>query len=166
MVRIRLQRQGRKRKPFYFIVIMDQRAKRDGRFLEKLGTYDPMVHPKQVHVNVDRTLHWLGQGASPSDTVKSLLSHSGVLLKKHLLEGVKKNAFDEAEALRRFDVWVSEKEKTTHAKKEAVAVAAKKASSLRMDGERKVREAKQESRKKKEEEALAKVVAKEAPENE
>ena len=103
--KIRLQRHGRKAYPFYKIVVADSRAPRDGKFIEKLGTYNPNTEPATVDLDFERALHWLSVGAQPSDTARSILSHEGVLLKKHLLEGVKKGAFDEATAEKKFEAW-------------------------------------------------------------
>ena len=95
-VRIRLSRHGRKAAAYYHIVVADSRAPRDGKFIERLGSYNPNTNPATIELNFERALYWLQTGAQPSDTAKSLLSKQGVLLKKHLLEGVKKGAFDEA----------------------------------------------------------------------
>ena len=94
-VRIRLQRHGKKGKPFYWIVAADSRAKRDGRYLEKLGTYNPNTHPATVALDVDKTVTWLQNGAQPSDTARNLLSNEGVMLKNHLVNGVRKGALTE-----------------------------------------------------------------------
>lgn len=118
-IKIRLQRQGRKGKPVYSIVVADVRAPRDGKFIEKLGTYNPQTDPSTVVLNRDFAVGWLQKGAIPTDTARSILSHQGVLLKKHLLEGVKKGAFDEAEAEKRFQKWLEEKQVKTQDKKEA-----------------------------------------------
>ena len=108
-VKIRLQRHGKKGKPFYWIVAADARSKRDGKYLEKIGTYDPNTAPATIDLNFDSAISWLGKGAQPTNTAKAILSYSGVLLKKHLDEGVKKGAFSEAEAKKRFDKWMKEK---------------------------------------------------------
>ena len=94
--KIRLQRHGKKRRPFYHIVIADSRAKRDGKFIEKIGTYNPNTKPATIDLNFDSALSWLQKGAIPTDTARAILSHKGVLYKKHLLDGVKKGAFDES----------------------------------------------------------------------
>ena len=108
-VRLRLARHGRKRRPFYYIVAADSRAPRDGKFIERIGSYNPMTNPASIELDFDSALKWINNGAQPSDTVKNILSYKGVLMKKHLLEGVKKGAFDEAEAERRFQVWLDAK---------------------------------------------------------
>ncbi len=110
-VRIRLSRQGRRKRPFYHIVVADSRAPRDGKFIERLGFYNPLTNPATIEISFDRALYWLQQGAQPTDTCRSLLSRVGVLYKKHLLEGVKKGAFTEEEAEKRFAAWLEEKQK-------------------------------------------------------
>lgn len=107
--RIRLQRHGRKNYAFYSIVIANAQAKRDGRFIEKIGTYNPNTDPATIDLDFDRALYWVLVGAQPSDTVRSILSKQGVYLKKHLLGGIKKGAFDEATAEKKFEAWKSEK---------------------------------------------------------
>ena len=136
-VKLRLQRHGKKGKPFYWIVAADSRSKRDGRFLEKLGTYNPNTNPAQIDLNVDGAVKWLENGAQPTDTTRAILSHEGVLLKKHLAGGVKKGALTEEQAEEKFQAWVAEKQGKIEAKKsdlqkakeaqEAKALAAEKA---------------------------------------
>lgn len=109
-VKIRLQRHGKKGKPFYWIVAADSRAKRDGKYLEKLGTYDPLTNPATVHLDVDQAVKWIQNGAQPTDTARDLLSSKGVLLKNHLLKGVRKGALTEDEAEKKFEEWVADKE--------------------------------------------------------
>ena len=108
--KIRLQRHGKKGRPFYHLVVADSRAKRDGRFIEKLGTYNPNSKPAEIDINFDNSLLWLQKGAIPTDTARAILSYKGVLLKKHLLEGVKKGALTEDKANEKFDTWMKEKE--------------------------------------------------------
>ena len=103
-VKIRLQRHGKKGKPFYWIVAADARSKRDGKYLEKIGTYDPNQKPAAIDLNFDSALNWLDKGAQPTSTAKAILSYTGVLLKRHLDGGVKKGAFTEAEAKKRLAV--------------------------------------------------------------
>jgi small subunit ribosomal protein S16 len=103
--KIRLQRRGRKGYAFYSIVIADSRAPRDGKFIEKIGTYNPNTNPSTVVLEFDRALYWVEVGAQPTDTARNILSHEGVYLMKHLRTGVKKGAFDEAEAQKKFDAW-------------------------------------------------------------
>ena len=114
--KIRLQRHGRKGYAFYSIVIADVRAPRDGKFTEKIGTYNPNTNPATVDLNFDRALYWVETGAEPTDTVRNILSDEGVMLMKHLRVGVRKGAFDEAAAQAKFEAWKKEKE----AKKEAI----------------------------------------------
>ncbi|MDL2297420.1 30S ribosomal protein S16 [Bacteroidales bacterium OttesenSCG-928-B11] len=108
--RIRLQRHGKKNQPFYHIVIADGRAPRDGRFIEKIGTYNPLTHPATININFDRALYWVETGASPSDTVRALLKKEGVYLMKHLRGGIAKGALTEMDAERKFDAWKQDKE--------------------------------------------------------
>ena len=110
-VRIRLQRHGKKGKPFYWIVAADSRSKRDGKFLEKLGTFDPNFNPPIVSLNVDSTVKWIQNGAQPSDTARNIISKEGALLKNHLLNGVKKGALTEDEADKKFIDWINERDK-------------------------------------------------------
>ena len=112
-VRIRLQRHGKKGKPFYWIVAADQRSKRDGKYLEKLGTYDPNFNPPIVDLNIDASVNWIQLGAQPSDTAKSIMSKEGVLLKNHLLNGVKKGALSQEDADKKFEDWVNDRNKKT-----------------------------------------------------
>jgi small subunit ribosomal protein S16 len=136
-VKLRLQRHGKKGKPFYWIVAADTRAKRDGRYLEKLGSYNPNLNPAKIELNIDSAVKWLENGAQPTDTTRAILSNQGVLLKKHLSGGVKKGALTEEEAEKKFQEWLNEKKAKTDAKKsnlqkekdaqEAKALAAEKA---------------------------------------
>jgi len=105
-VKIRLARKGRKRLAYYHIVVADSRSPRDGRYIEKIGKYNPLSNPASIELDFDKALGWLQNGAVPTDTCRAILSYKGVLIKKHLLEGVKKGAFDEAEATKRFEEWM------------------------------------------------------------
>ena len=127
--KIRLQRGGRKGYAFYRIVIADVRAPRDGKFTEKIGTYNPNTNPATVDLNFERALYWLECGAQPTDTVRNILSREGVLLMKHLKGGVKKGAFDEAAAQAKFEAWKQAKTEAEKKKAEEIAkkVAEKKA---------------------------------------
>ena len=109
-VKIRLQRHGKKGKPFYWVVAADARAKRDGKFLEKLGIYNPNTNPATIELDVDSSVKWLQNGAQPTDTAKAILSYRGVLLKHHLLGGVRKGALTEEQAEEKFNTWIAEKE--------------------------------------------------------
>ena len=109
-VKIRLQRHGSKKRPFYFIVVADARAPRDGKFIQKLGTYNPLTMPATVQLDRQKSLEWLHKGAQPTDTVRKILSYKGVLYLKHLLRGVELGLFDEATAMTKFQSWHSEHE--------------------------------------------------------
>ena len=122
-VKLRLQRHGKKGKPFYWIVAADTRSKRDGRFLEKLGTYNPNSNPAQIELNVQSAVQWLQNGAQPTDTARAILSHQGVLLKKHLAVGVSKGALTEEEAEEKFQAWTAEKQAKIEAKKSEIQKA-------------------------------------------
>ena len=139
--KIRLQRGGRKGYAVYRIVIADARAPRDGRFTEKIGTYNPNTNPATVDLNFDRALYWLEVGAQPTDTVRNILSREGVLLMKHLRGGVKKGAFDEAAAQRKFDAWKADKQKGLDKVREDEVKAKKEAAKKALDEEKKVNEA-------------------------
>src|SRR5512136_2616467 len=116
-VKIRLARKGRKKLAFYHIVVADSRSPRDGRYIEKIGSYNPVTNPATIELDFDKALGWLQNGALPTDTCRAILSYKGVMLKKHLLEGVKKGAFDEAEATKRFETWMAQNEAKIEAKK-------------------------------------------------
>src|SRR5213592_829278 len=109
-VKIRLQRHGSKKRPFYFIVVADARAPRDGKFIQKLGTYNPLTMPATIQLDRQRALDWLNKGAQPTDTVRRILSFKGVLYLKHLLRGVKLGLFDDATAMEKFTKWSTEHE--------------------------------------------------------
>lgn len=117
-VKIRLQRKGAKKRPFYFIVVADARSPRDGKFIQKIGTYNPLTVPASIHVDRSKALQWLQKGAQPTDTVRKILSFKGVLYLKHLLRGVKLGLFDEKTAYEKFEKWVSEHESQIAHKKE------------------------------------------------
>ncbi len=138
--KIRLQRGGRKSYAFYRIVIADSRAPRDGRFTEKIGTYNPNTNPATVDLNFERALYWVETGAQPTDTVRNILSKEGVYLMKHLRGGVKKGAFDEAEAQKRFDAWKADKEKGLDAVRASEAKAKKEAYDKEIEAEKKINE--------------------------
>ena len=139
--RIRLQRHGRKNYAFYSIVAADARAPRDGRFIEKIGTYNPNTDPATIDLNFERALYWVLVGAQPTDTVHSILSKEGVYLKKHLLGGVKKGAFDEAAAEAKFEAWKKEKEAKAQQTADKKAADKKAVLKARLDAEKKANEA-------------------------
>jgi small subunit ribosomal protein S16 len=118
-VKIRLQRHGSKKRPFYFIVIADARAPRDGKFIQKIGTYNPLTIPATVQIDRQKALEWLHNGAQPTDTVRRILSFKGVLYLKHLLRGVTLGLFDEATAMQKFQVWHDDHEGKLKKKEEA-----------------------------------------------
>ena len=117
-VKIRLQRHGSKKRPFYIIVVADARAPRDGKFIQKLGTYNPLTVPATIQLDRQKALEWLHKGAQPTDTVRKILSFKGVLYLKHLLRGVKLGLFDEATAMVKFQQWYEEHEATVRKKNE------------------------------------------------
>jgi len=119
--KIRLQRFGKKGKPFYHVVVADSRAPRDGKFIERLGSYNPNTNPATILLDFDKTLDWMNKGAQPTDTARAILSYKGILYKKHLQGGVKKGAFDETVAEARFEEWLKGKENKVSNKKEALA---------------------------------------------
>lgn len=126
-VRIRLQRHGKKGKPFYHIVVADGRSKRDGRYIERIGSYNPNVNPATIDLNFDRALHWVKVGADPSDTMRAILSYKGVLMKNHLDRGVIKGAMTQEQADAKFAKWLEEKEGKIAAKSDRVAKEAEDA---------------------------------------
>jgi small subunit ribosomal protein S16 len=127
-VKMRLQRHGSKKRPFYFIVVADGRAPRDGKFIEKIGTYNPLTVPATINLDRQKSLEWLNKGAQPTDTVRRILSFKGVLYLKHLLRGVKLGLFDDATAMTKFESWYAEHETSIASKNDAhkKAQAAKK----------------------------------------
>ncbi len=161
-VKIRLQRHGKKGKPFYWIVAADARAKRDGKFLEKLGTYNPTKVPAEITLNVDRAVEWLFNGAQPTNTARAILKYKGAMLKKHLLVGVKKGAFSEEEAEKRFQAWLAEKEAKIQAHKEQVEAAKAKEKAERLEKEKAVNQARAEAQKAANAEIVAEAEAAEA----
>jgi small subunit ribosomal protein S16 len=140
-VKIRLQRHGKKGKPFYWIVAADARAKRDGRYLEKLGTYNPNTNPATIDLNVDGAVKWLQNGAQPTDTARAILSYKGAMYKKHLLGGVKKGALTEEQAAEKFNTWLAEKEGKVQGKKDGLAQAEADAKAKALEAEKAVNEA-------------------------
>ena len=139
--KIRLQRGGRKNYAFYSIIIADVNAPRDGKFTEKIGTYNPNTNPATVDLNFDRALYWVETGAQPTDTVRNILKGEGVYLMKHLRGGIKKGAFDEAAAQTKFDAWKAAKAQSNDAVREADVKAAKDAAAAKLEAEKKVNEA-------------------------
>ena len=142
--KIRLQRHGRKSYAFYQIVVADSRAPRDGKFIERIGSYNPNTNPATVDLNFERALYWLQVGAQPTDTTRNILSREGVCLKKHLLEGVKKGAFDEAAAEEKFQAWLKNKQASVQAIKEKDSEAARAEAKARLEAEKEANKAKAE----------------------
>ncbi len=140
-VKLRLQRHGKKGKPFYWIVAADARSKRDGKYLEKLGSYNPNVNPAIIDVNVDGAVKWLQNGAQPTDTARAILSYKGVLLKNHLAGGVRKGALTEEEAEKKFQAWLDDKAGKVDAKKDGLAKAQADAEAKALEAEKAVNEA-------------------------
>ncbi len=139
--RIRLQRFGKKNQAFYHLVIADGRAPRDGRFIEQIGTYNPLTHPATVNINFDRALYWVEAGASPSDTARSILKHEGIYLMKHLRGGIAKGALTQLDADRKFDAWKQEKDSKLGNLKREISEKQRAELKKRLDAETKVKEA-------------------------
>ncbi|WCC44630.1 30S ribosomal protein S16 [Tenacibaculum finnmarkense] len=137
-VKIRLQRHGKKGKPFTWVVAADSRAKRDGRFLEKIGTYNPNTNPATTDLNVDVAVSWLEKGAQPTDTARTILSDKGVLLKKHLVGGVKKGALTQEQADAKFAAWLEEKAGIVASKVDGLAKAEAEAKAKALEAEKAV----------------------------
>jgi len=150
--KIRLQRHGKKGKPFYYIVVADARAPRDGRFIERLGSYNPNTNPATIDINFDKTLDWVNSGAQPTDTCRAILSYKGVLYKKHLQGGLKKGALTEEQVESKFQAWLDHKDGKITGKKDSLATAKDEARKAALAAEA----------KKKEEKAAA-IAAKNAP---
>jgi len=158
-VKIRLQRHGKKGKPFYWIVAADARAKRDGKFLEKLGTYNPNTNPAQIDLNVDNSVQWLQNGAQPTDTARRILSYKGVLMKHHLLGGVAKGALTEEQAEKKFQAWLDEKNAKVGAKESDLAKAKADAKAKALEAEKEVNESRKNAAAEAEAAAQAEVEA-------
>ncbi len=162
-VKLRLQRHGKKGKPFYWIVAADSRAVRDGKFLEKIGTYNPIANPAIIDIDVDLAVQWLEKGAQPTDTTRAILSYKGVLFKKHLIGGVKKGAFTQEEAEKKFAAWLEEKATKIDQKKSKLAKAKADEKTKLLDAEKALNEEKLAAAKAAEEAAiLAEAEAKQA----
>ncbi|WP_272151356.1 30S ribosomal protein S16 [Tenacibaculum aiptasiae] len=140
-VKIRLQRHGKKGKPFYWVVAADSRAKRDGRFLEKIGTYNPNTNPATIDLDVDGAVKWLQNGAQPTDTARAILSYKGALLKNHLAGGVRKGALTEEQAEAKFNAWLEEKSGKVAGKADGLAKAQADAKAKALEAEKAVNEA-------------------------
>jgi small subunit ribosomal protein S16 len=141
-VKIRLSKKGRKKLPYYHIVVADSRAPRDGKFVERIGLYNPQTNPATIELNFDRALDWLQKGAQPTDTCRAILSEQGVMMKKHLLEGAKKGAFSVEEAESRYQKWYNEKETRLKAQVDKISKGKTDEIRKRLEAETKVKEAK------------------------
>ncbi len=139
-VKLRLQRHGKKGKPFYWLVAADSRAKRDGRYLEKLGTYNPNTNPATVNIDIDRAVNWLEKGAQPTNTARTLLSYRGAMMKHHLNGGVRKGALTQEVADQKLADWLKEKEAKILAKKEGLTKAEAEAQAKRIAAEKEASE--------------------------
>jgi small subunit ribosomal protein S16 len=148
-VKIRLSKKGRKKLPYYHIVVADSRAPRDGKFVERIGLYNPQTNPATIELNFDRALDWLQKGAQPTDTCRAILSVQGVMMKKHLLEGAKKGAFSVEEAESRYQKWYNEKETRLKAQVDKISKGKTDEIRKRLEAETKVKEAKAQALAKK-----------------
>jgi small subunit ribosomal protein S16 len=138
--KIRLQRKGKKGQPFYHIVIADGRAPRDGKYIERIGSYNPITKPAEINIQFDRALHWLQTGAQPTDTVRSILSYKGILYKNHLYKGVKKGALTQEQADAKFDSWLKDKEAKIEGEVKNIEIAIREDKKKRLDAEKKINE--------------------------
>lgn len=164
-VKIRLQRHGKKGKPFYWIVAADARAPRDGKYLEKLGTYNPNLNPAVIDLDVDGSVKWLQNGAQPTDTARAILSYKGVMMKKHLMGGVAKGALTEDQVEEKFQAWLEEKAGRIDAKKDGLSKADAKAKAAALAAEKAVNEKRIAAAAEAEAEATAEEVAEEVAES-
>ena len=139
--KIRLQRHGKKGYPFYHVVVADSRAKRDGKFIEKLGVYNPNTNPATIDINFDQALNWVQVGAEMSDTARAILSYKGVLYKNHLIKGVKKGALTEADVEKKFESWLKDKAAKIEAKRDSILSTSEKAEKDRLTAEKAVSDA-------------------------
>ena len=140
-VKIRLQRHGKKGSPFYWVVAADARAKRDGKYLDKLGIYNPNTNPATIELNVDNAVKWLENGAQPTDTARAILSYKGALLKKHLAGGIKKGALTEEQAEAKFNAWLEEKAARIQAKTDGLLKAEAETKAKALEAEKAVNKA-------------------------
>ena len=160
--RLRLQRRGRKNFPFYQIIVADSRAPRDGKYIERIGSYNPNTNPATITLDFERALHWLQTRAEPSDTVRNILSREGVLMKKHLLGGVAKGAFTEEEADRKYEEWMANKNKDIESVKAAEEEKERAEEKARLDAEKKANQARLDELAKKKAEEVAALEAEKA----
>lgn len=158
-VKIRLARRGRKKLAKFDVVVADSRSPRDGKFIEKIGTYDPLTIPATIKLDEDRAFDWLMKGAQPSDTIKAMLSYRGVMLRRHLQIGVVKGALTQEQADQKLAEWKAQKEQKIQSKKENVSKSKQDAAKARKEAESKIREARAEAIRKKAEAAAATAAA-------
>jgi len=158
-VKIRLARRGRKAKAIYDVVVADARAPRDGRFIEKIGTYNPNTDPAAININDEKAFTWVMDGAQPTDTVRAMLSYRGVMFKKHLQIGVNKGAITQEAADKKFEAWMKEKEAKISGKVDQLAKDKAASASTRKAAETKVKEARTEALAKKVADAEAAIAA-------
>ncbi|NSW46550.1 MAG: 30S ribosomal protein S16 [Bacteroidales bacterium] len=163
--KIRLARHGKKKSPFYYIVVADSRAPRDGKFIEKIGTYNPITNPATIDLDFEKALDWLQKGAVPTETCRAILSYKGVIYMKHLLGGVKKGAFDEATAKAKFEAWKQAKERKIEEKKNHLSRSASDEMKKRLEAEAQVNEKRQKAIAEKKAKELEKAKEAEASEN-
>lgn len=140
--KLRLQRQGRKQRAYYYIVAADSRAPRDGRFIERIGDYNPNSNPATINLDLNKAVKWLDNGAVPTDTVRAILSYKGAMMLHHLHGGVNKGAFSMEEANARFEKWMNEKESKVQNKRDKLAATKAEALAEKLKAEAKVKEAK------------------------
>lgn len=138
--RIRLQRHGRKKRPYYFIVVADSRAPRDGKFIDRLGSYNPTTVPATIELDGDKALEWLEKGAQPSDTIEAIFRYKGVMYRKHLQRGVRKGAFDQEEADKQYAAFLDKRAKEIQDRIEHLSTEATKEERTRLEREQKVAE--------------------------
>jgi small subunit ribosomal protein S16 len=158
-VKIRLARKGRKKLAYYHIVVADSRSPRDGRYIELIGKYNPLTNPATIELDFEKALGWLQNGALPTETCRAILSYKGVLIKKHLLEGVKKGAFDEAEATKRFEEWMKQNDAKVESKKSGLEKSRDDEVVKKLTAEKKVNEARAAKLSKKQADLAAKAEA-------
>ena len=165
-VKIRLTRRGRKKQPFYHIVVADSRAPRDGKYIEKIGMYNPTTQPATIDLDFDKALNWVQKGAQPTDTCRAILSYKGVMYKKHLLKGVEKKALTEEEAEKKFNEWLTEKEQKITAQRDKILNAQKAEEEKLLEAEKKLNEERAQELAKKNAEEAAEEAAEEKQEAE
>lgn len=158
-VKIRLARHGRKRNAYYYIVVANSRAPRDGKFIERIGSYNPNTNPATIELDFDKALNWMLKGAQPTDTARSILSEEGVLYKKHVLGGVKKGAFDAETAEAKFEAWKAAKVAKQQANKDALTAANDSAKAEQLAKEAEIKEARAQELAKRKADAEAEAAA-------